>query len=84
MSFALIFTRPSQRESRQRDAMPEVFPLCFRSLSDYERWRKSFGASCSHCRDCLPGFQLRMKKVQRCEHPEVMFTMDEESGVVGA
>jgi hypothetical protein len=61
-----------------------TFPLCFRSLADFERWRKSFGANdCGHCRDCLPEFQLRMKKLGRCEHPETMFTFSVEEGIVG-
>lgn len=41
------------------------------------------GTRCaSHCRDCLPSYQLRMKKQRRCEHPETMFSFEEE-GIVG-
>lgn len=63
--------------------MANIFPLCFSSLEQYERWRKSFQCPRSHCHDCLPAYQLRMKKQRRCEHPETMFTLDEEGGVVG-
>lgn len=60
-----------------------IHPLCFKSLEDFERWRKSFQAGLDFCRDCLPSYQLRMKKAGRCEHPEVMFSFDEEDGIVG-
>lgn len=66
-----------------------VIPLCFRTVADFERWQRSL-AHCggadkraSHCRDCLPAYQLRMKKLGRCEHPETMFTLDEMEGIVG-
>jgi hypothetical protein len=60
-----------------------MVPLCFFSPADFERWRESRPRCESHCKDCLPAYQLRMKKLQRCEHPEVMFTLDDEGGVVG-
>ena len=60
-----------------------TFPLCFATAEDFARWRGSFEAKrVAHCRDCTPSFQLRMKKLNRCEHPETMFTF-EEDGVVG-
>lgn len=60
-----------------------IVPACFPSLLDFERWAKSFGAKdCGFCHDCLPSYQLRMKKLRRCEHPEIMFSIGED-GVVG-
>lgn len=59
-------------------------PNCFPSLLDFERWKNSLGAECGHCHDCMPTYQLRMKKLRRCEHPEIMFTIDEDRGIVGA
>lgn len=62
----------------------DTHPLCFGSLADFERWRKSFQAGSSgHCADCLPSYQLRMKKLGRCEHPDTMFSFDEDGGIVG-
>lgn len=63
-----------------------TFPLCF-TPRIFELWRSSRVAAASNtdfvCRDCLPAYQLRMKKLGRCERPEVMFTLDEEGGIVG-
>lgn len=63
-----------------------MFPLCFHSPADFKRWKDSRVAAVSRtdcvCVDCLPAYQLRMKKLKRCEHPEVMFTVD-DGGVVG-
>lgn len=64
--------------------MDRLFPICFASARDFERWRTSAGArDCGHCHDCTPTYQLRMKKQRRCEHPEVMFSVDVDGGVHG-
>lgn len=63
--------------------MGNTFPLCFASLKAYELWRASWKCPQSHCHDCLPTYQLRMTKLRRCEHPETMFTIDHDGGVVG-
>ena len=61
----------------------QIKPLCFATAKDFERWRSSYNPTCvSHCRDCTPAYQLRMKKQRRCEHPETMFTV-EDDGIVG-
>jgi hypothetical protein len=62
-----------------------TFPLCFRSMQDFERWRnsKNIVKREPHCRDCLPSYQLRMKKLGRCEHPNTSFSFDEDGGIVG-
>ena len=62
-------------------------PRCFSTIGIYRKWldaRQATGniRDRAHpvCRDCLPGYQLRMKKLGRCEYPETMFTI--EDGVV--
>lgn len=73
---------------RERDENPMVVvPLCF-SPRIFELWRRSPVGSQdkrrdSPCTDCMPSYQLRMKKCGRCEHPEVMFTIDADGAVVG-
>lgn len=66
-------------------------PPCFSTVRFYENWRAML-LKCSHteqksvrghCRDCLPTYQLRMKKAGRCIHPETMFTVDQDGSVVG-
>lgn len=63
-----------------------TFPLCFTSLELYELWRSTRVSATAKtecvCVDCLPSYQLRMKKTGRCEHPETMFTIDEVEGIV--
>jgi hypothetical protein len=65
--------------------MPKTVPLCFFPRI-FELWEGSSIPSArtrpSHCEDCTPSYQLRMKKAGRCEHPDVMFTI-EDGGVVG-
>lgn len=62
-------------------------PACF-SPRIFKLWEQANtsipkGTRCeSHCRDCMPSYQLRMKRAGRCEHPEVMFAF-EEDGIVG-
>lgn len=73
-------------EEPLHDLMDKVHPLCF-SPRIFDLWEKanrsSTSAACrSHCRDCMPSYQLRMKKLKRCEHPETMFIV-EDGGVVG-
>jgi hypothetical protein len=67
----------------QPEQIMVAVPICFASSQDFERWSKSYNPQrCSHCRDCTPTFQLRMKKQRRCERPEMMFAL-EDGGVVG-
>ena len=80
-------TTSSDSQDTARREVITIFPRCFDSLAQYELWRRSKNLSkkeqCSHCADCLPSYQLRMKKLGRCENPKQMFTFDEEGGVVG-
>lgn len=64
--------------------MVKAVPLCFTPRL-FELWDSAPPAvrCASHCTDCLPAYQLRMKKLRRCEHPEVMFTIDADGAVVG-
>lgn len=65
-----------------------MHPLCFtaRVWTLWEQANNSIpkASRCaSHCHDCLPSYQLRMKKQRRCEHPEVMFSVDGEGAIHG-
>ena len=64
-------------------------PLCFVEPWLYELWAGSrvpndkAGCQAGHCTDCTPTYQLRMRKVGRCEHPETQFSVDRDGGVFG-
>lgn len=64
--------------------MPKVAPLCFFPRI-FELWDSAPAAvrvrDC--CVDCMPSYQLRMKKLGRCEHPNTSFSFDEEGGILG-
>lgn len=63
-------------------------PACF-TARIWLLWEESNNAipkgarTASHCHDCLPSYQLRMKKQRRCEHPEVMFSLDSDGAIHG-
>lgn len=62
--------------------------MCFWSQRQFALWSASNNhiaekSRCSSaCVDCLPSFQVRMKRAGRCEHPETMFAFNEDS-IVG-
>lgn len=63
-------------------------PLCFASPRMLELWLRAddgaASAKCQNpCRDCQPGYQVRMKRQGRCSHPETMFAQDDEGAVYG-
>lgn len=64
-------------------------PPCFSSVRFYENWRamlpkcNSGERQATICHDCLPGYQLRMKKLGRCAHPDTAFTVGQDGGVIG-
>lgn len=64
--------------------MSKVVPLCF-SPKIFNLWEQvPPTVRCTdHCVDCMPSYQLRMKKLGRCEHPETMFAIDADGGIVG-
>lgn len=71
------------------NAMQEkVYPLCF-APRIYDLWDKADtaipkGQRCMNpCVDCLPQYQMRMKKAGRCAHPETMFGVDKDGGIYG-
>lgn len=73
-------------KNRAPDENVDTFPLCFASAADFELWRAvpyRQLRGCSVCTDCLPQYQLRMKKLGRCEHPETMFTLTEDGEIIG-
>jgi hypothetical protein len=63
-------------------------PACFSTVRFYENWRAMLPRCNTHeradpiCRDCMPTYQLRMKSLGRCAHPETMFTVGQDGGVV--
>jgi len=36
-----------------------------------------------YCEDCLPEYQLEMIKKNQCQHPEVVFRVDEDGLMAG-
>ncbi len=36
-----------------------------------------------YCEDCLPEYQCEMIRKNRCQHPEVVFQMDEDGFMAG-
>lgn len=63
-----------------------AMPLCFVDPRTFRLWAGSAGAKeCGSgpCADCQPSYQLRMKKMGRCDHPETMFGVNGEGGVYG-
>ena len=64
-------------------------PLCFPSAEVFGRWREmSRGrlakiGSDGYCADCTPLYHDAMVAKGRCEHPEVIFTVDENGDPVG-
>lgn len=63
-------------------------PLCFVPPAMYQLWLSSGftdAAECPAgvCTDCLPSYQLRMKKLGRCEHPETRFRMSAAGALFG-
>lgn len=62
-------------------------PLCFVDPNIFKLWSGSAKVEeCGEagpCRDCLPAYQLRMKKRGRCSHPETMFGISQDGGVYG-
>ena len=66
----------------------ESFPACFTELKFYRNWKAKM-PSCPDkdhatiCSDCLPGYQIRMKRLGRCSNPEAAILFDEDGNVVG-
>ncbi len=65
----------------------KVYPLCF-APRIYDLWDKADKAAAharcmNPCVDCLPQYQMRMKKAGRCAHPETMFGIDKDGAIYG-
>lgn len=67
----------------------EIFPPCFSAIRFYRNWR-DVNARCGNgnkaptvCVDCLPSYQLKMKRQGRCSNPEMPFHFDEDGTIVG-
>lgn len=62
-------------------------PLCFMEPRMFALWMNSSGpkddCQAGPCTDCLPAYQLRMKKQGRCAHPETNFGVRDDGGIFG-
>lgn len=57
-----------------------VAPKCFPSLEDWREWYAMRGDSGAHpCRDCMPQYRRQMCNALRCERPEVVFVLHQET-----
>ncbi len=60
---------------------------CF-TVQQYQAWqqmakRVQTRNRNDYCEDCLPEFQRAMKENNKCQHPEVIFRMDEDGFMAG-
>lgn len=62
-------------------------PLCFVDPRLFKLWSSSAGVeecgAAGPCADCLPAYQLRMKKRGLCSHPETNFGVRQDGGIFG-
>ena len=62
-------------------------PACFEPLQ-WQQWvaaaRHTGGVSAGgYCTDCTPEYKARMQAAGRCEHPEIIFAVDEHGFIQG-
>ncbi len=69
--------RSAQSIDRSLLAQPAAW-ACFPSAWHLAAWREEAGERLAPCVDCLPAYQARMIRLQRCRHPEAVFV--EEAG----
>ncbi|MBL8461996.1 MAG: hypothetical protein JNL20_05695 [Thauera sp.] len=69
--------RSAQTIDRALLAQPAEW-RCFPSAWHLAAWREEAGERLAPCVDCLPAYQARMVRLQRCRHPEAVFV--EEAG----
>lgn len=69
--------RSGQTIDRALLAQPAAW-ACFPSAWHLAAWREEAGDRLAPCVDCLPEYQARMVRLQRCRHPEAVFV--EEAG----
>lgn len=73
--------RSAQTIDRALLAQPADW-ACFPSAWHLAAWREEAGERLAPCVDCLPGYQARMVRLQRCRHPEAVF-VEEDGELVG-
>ena len=67
----------------------EALPACFSEIRFYRNWRAmvprcgSSDRDVTICADCLPSYQMRMKRAGRCSNPGVVFRFTEDGAIVG-
>ena len=60
------------------------YPRCFSALRFYENWRAvNRDQDASVCEDCLPSYQLAMKRAGRCANPEAVFKFSADGSIAG-
>ena len=57
-----------------------IKPRCFDTTEDWREWCAFRGRPKSPCVDCTPSYRNKMRDKLRCERPEVIFTVDDETG----
>ncbi len=64
--------------------MTGQYPKCFSALRFYESWRAANREKdATVCDDCLPSFQLAMKRVGRCSNPGAVFKFSPDGSISG-
>lgn len=60
-------------------------PRCT-NAAQYSLWRNSFSFTtvAGFCTDCLPWYQKEMCQQCRCDHPEILFYVDDDGMVFGS
>ena len=63
-------------------------PRCFDSEEQWQAWRElaavtKVPSKHGHCHDCTPAFHTEMLLQERCDHPNVVFIMAKDEGLVG-
>jgi hypothetical protein len=64
-----------------------VRPACFKSIGEFANWlaatKRTGMPKSGYCTDCTPAYQREMLKVQRCGHPGVTFSIDDDGFIEG-
>lgn len=62
----------------------QQYPRCFSALRFYENWRAAcHDKEATVCDDCLPSFQLAMKRAGRCSNPDAVFKFATDGSISG-
>ena len=62
----------------------QQYPRCFSALRFYENWSAAnHDKEATVCDDCMPSFQLAMKRAGRCANPEAVFKFAADGSIAG-